>query len=100
MAKRQITLADLVSHTSGFSVRFCDRFRGRGKSYRELNIFFDRDMSTLEHMTLLAQIPLVTHPGEEFNYGVSVMSRELIEQIWNDTRSILETESFRATRNE
>ena len=72
-AKRQITLADLVSHTSGFSYPdFVTGFADVGRSYRELSIFFDRDMSMLEHMALLAQIPLVAHPGEEFNYGVSV----------------------------
>ncbi len=86
-AKRQITLADLVSHTSGFSYPdFVTGFADVGRSYRELNIFFDRDMSTLEHMTLLAQIPLVAHPGEEFNYGVSVdVLGALIEQISGTT---------------
>lgn len=72
-AKRQITVLDLVRHTSGFS--YPERIAGFGdvgKLYGELGVFGDRSKKTEEHLANLAELPLVAHPGESFNYSVSV----------------------------
>ncbi len=74
-AKREILLLDLIRHTSGFSYpENIAGFGDVGKLYGELGIFSlfasEKDMS--ENMATLSEVPLVAHPGESFNYSVSV----------------------------
>ena len=71
--KRAITIRDLVTHTSGFT--YSENIAGFGdvgKTYTDLKIFSPRGGKNLaEHMETLAEVPLVAHPGEQFNYSVS-----------------------------
>ena len=82
-AKRQITILDLVRHTSGFSYpEAIAGFGDVGKLYGELGVFGDRTKNMEEHLSNLAELPLVAHPGESFNYSVSVdVIGALIEQV-------------------
>lgn len=68
-AEREITIRDLLRHTSGFTYDFMDP-GPVGKLYRE-------EMQPQEGATLgdflakLGELPLVAHPGDRFVYGVS-----------------------------
>ena len=96
-AKRQITLLDLVRHTSGFSYpEAVAGFGDVGKLYGELGIFGDREKTMEEHLDTLSEVPLVAHPGEAFNYGVSVdVIGAIIEKVTGkDLATFLEDELF------
>lgn len=72
--KRAITIRDLVTHTSGFT--YSENIAGFGdvgKTYTDLQLFSPRGGKNLgEHVATLAEVPLVAHPGEQFNYSVSI----------------------------
>lgn len=96
-AKREIILLDLVRHTSGFS--YPERIAGFGdvgKLYGELGIFGDRTRTMQQHMSTLAEVPLVSHPGEAFYYSVSVdVIGAVIEKVTGkDLSSYLEETIF------
>ena len=69
-AKREITIKDLLTHTSGFTYQTFVTGRGDiAKQYDDLKVFRNWESVTLDqHMDLLSQIPLVAHPGETFTY--------------------------------
>jgi len=75
-AKRKITIRDLVTHTSGFSYgQAVAGFGDVGKLYDELQLFSQMgapDKNLLDHLNNLSEVPLVAHPGEEFNYSVGI----------------------------
>ncbi len=73
-AKREITIKDLMTHTSGidYAVIGSDEMRA---IYAKANLhpFFGDDTMQLKNMVeLLATLPLVHQPGEKFTYGLSV----------------------------
>ena len=82
-AEREITILDLITHTSGFSYsQAIAGFGDVGQLYDELGIFSDRSVSTIDHLNNLAEIPLVAQPGTQFNYSVSVdVLGSVIEQV-------------------
>ncbi len=86
-AKRKITIRDLVTHTSGFSYgQAVAGFGDVGKIYDELNLFFDSTKKVQEHLDNLAEIPLVAHPGQEFNYSVGIdVVGAIIEKVSGET---------------
>jgi CubicO group peptidase (beta-lactamase class C family) len=68
-AKRQMTIQDLLRHTSGLTYdhtgnslvqRLYQQFRLRS-----------RKITNAEHATMLASMPLICHPGAEWNYSRS-----------------------------
>ncbi|MDE5441208.1 serine hydrolase [Bradyrhizobium sp. CSA207] len=68
-AKRQMTVQDLLRHTSGLTYEH----QGDGpvhKLYQDSRVR-SRKISNAEHAALVASFPLVCHPGEEFNYSRS-----------------------------
>ena len=72
-ANREITVKDLLTHTAGFTYQTSVTGQGDvAKQYDDLEIFFDFQKSTKEHMETLSQVPLLAHPGETFTYSVSV----------------------------
>jgi CubicO group peptidase (beta-lactamase class C family) len=87
--KRQITIRDLVTHTSGFTYsETIAGFGDVGKTYTELGIFSSGTIgpgggkTMTEHMRTLSEVPLVAHPGQEFNYSVSIdVIGAIIEKI-------------------
>ena len=71
-ATRQITIWNLLTHTDGLTYHWNDRL---GPQYTAANITHGllQDESTLaEKMKVLATIPLLHHPGEEYEYGLSI----------------------------
>ncbi|MBL6810179.1 MAG: serine hydrolase [Litoricola sp.] len=82
-ANREITLLDLITHSSGFT--YSENIAGYGdvgRTYSELGVFSGSGKTMVEHMATLAEIPLVAHPGEEFNYSVSIdVLGAVVEQV-------------------
>lgn len=66
-ATMPITMHHLLTHTSGLSYGATDH--PVDVMYREANLLAARDLE--EFIDRLAPIPLVTEPGERWNYGVS-----------------------------
>ncbi len=68
-AKRQMTIQDLLRHTSGLTYDHT----GNGlvqQLYKESKLR-SRKISNAEHATMLAAMPLVCQPGAEWNYSRS-----------------------------
>ena len=71
-AIRQITIWNLLTHTSGLTYQWNDRL---GPQYNDAGITHGllQDEGTLaEKMKILAKIPLLHQPGEEVEYGLSI----------------------------
>ncbi len=71
-AKRQITIWNLLTHTSGLTYHWNDRL---GPLYNDAGITHGllQDESTLaEKMKVLTTIPLLHQPGERVEYGLSI----------------------------
>jgi len=67
--KREITIQDLLSHTSGISYEIT----GPGPIqtlYSEAKIY-RRSMDNAEHAEVIAKLPLICQPGAEWNYSRS-----------------------------
>jgi len=73
-ASRQITILDLLTHTSGLTYgEFVTGVGDVAKLYEELGIgAMNRCLSRDENMDILSQIPLIAQPGTEWNYSVGV----------------------------
>jgi CubicO group peptidase (beta-lactamase class C family) len=70
-AREPITLKHLLTHTSGLTYDFV-RATPVDKLYRNNRIFHVSGDGTLaEMMTRLGALPLLAHPGAEWNYSVS-----------------------------
>jgi len=73
-ANRQITILDLLTHTSGLT--YGSRVTGEGdvaRLYDELGIgAMNKCISTDENLEVLSQIPLIAQPGAEWNYSVGL----------------------------
>jgi CubicO group peptidase (beta-lactamase class C family) len=68
-AEREITLQDLLRHTSGLTYEF----RGSGavhKRYTEAKVF-RRDQTNADHAGTLAKMPLLHQPGTHWEYSRS-----------------------------
>ena len=71
-ATRQITIWNLLTHTSGLTYQWNERL---GPQYAAADITHGllQDESTLEEkMKVLATLPLLYQPGAEFEYGLSI----------------------------
>lgn len=71
-ATRQITIWNLLTHTSGLTYHWNERL---GPQYNDAGITHGllQDESTLaEKMKVLATIPLLHQPGEKVEYGLSI----------------------------
>lgn len=67
--KRQMTLHDLLRHTSGLSHELINSPLQRSYLKNELA---RRDRTNQQHARIVASLPLLCHPGEEWNYSRSV----------------------------
>jgi CubicO group peptidase (beta-lactamase class C family) len=68
-AAREMTIADLLRHTSGLASRTDSVL---GKRYEEIGLLSSSSEGTLqEAIDKLATLPLKCDPGTQFNYGVS-----------------------------
>lgn len=73
--ERNITILDLLTHTSGFS--YGEQVIGKGdvaKQYDDLGIFTGEgsDRSAHENAEILAEVPLIAQPGTQFNYSIGI----------------------------
>ena len=100
-AIRDITLFDLLTHTSGLT--YTSEVIGLGDiadTYRDLDIFtlesiIESDTGDLEkHTAKLAQLPLVAQPGEQFVYSVGIdVAGRIVEIVSGKSlREYLKTE--------
>ena len=73
-AKREITIADLMTHTAGFTYpSWLAGANDVSNTYEETGVFNTANgLSLEENMSLLSEMPLLAHPGENFNYSVSL----------------------------
>ena len=71
-ARRPITIHHLLTHTSGLTYGFSENSRV-GALYKAHKADFHPHSGTLEEVVeRLAALPLVCHPGEAWNYSVSI----------------------------
>ena len=69
--KRPITIADLLTHTSGFSYSFnigCQV----ASFYKEANLLNEPFLSLEEFVDKIASLPLAFQPGEAWRYSVAI----------------------------
>ena len=69
--KRPITIADLLTHTSGFSYSFnigCQV----ASFYKDANLLNEPFLSLEEFVDKIASLPLAFQPGEAWRYSVSI----------------------------
>jgi len=73
-AKREITISDLMTHTAGFTYpSWLSGANDVSNTYEETGVFNSANgLSLEENMSLLSEMPLLAHPGENFNYSVSL----------------------------
>jgi CubicO group peptidase (beta-lactamase class C family) len=72
-AKREITILDLMTHTAGFTYpSWLSGYNDVSRTYEETGVFSGNGRTMEEHMSLLSEMPLLAHPGESFNYSVSL----------------------------
>ncbi|MCB0045383.1 MAG: beta-lactamase family protein [Caldilineaceae bacterium] len=80
---RPPTVADLMSHTAGFTYDFLVD-SPVGERYRQ-NQLLNNDLQTLaEMMESLSQLPLAFHPGSRFHYSVSIDVAAYLIQVLAD----------------
>ena len=71
-AKAPITVRHLLTHTSGLTYQWNERL---GPLYQEAGIthgLLQDDGTLAEKMKRLASLPLLNHPGEKYEYGLSI----------------------------
>lgn len=70
MAKRDISVLDLLTHRAGFTYSEFQQGKLR-EDYRNLGGDIDSLLTNEEWINELAKLPLISQPGECFNYGRS-----------------------------
>ena len=95
-AKRQITVQDLLRHTSGLTYGEFTRFAGVKAAYEEAGLFSpDMPMKALsltpsQQIDAFAQAPLVWQPGSTFDYSLSTdLLGRVLEQVSKQTLAAL-----------
>lgn len=84
-AKSEITIRQLLNHTSG--ITYGDALQSRYYKQAGMTVGLTPTAGTIkEKITALAKLPLISHPGEEFHYGMSTdVLGYLIEVISHKT---------------
>ena len=71
-ARREITVQDLLRHTSGFVYSGSSSVKSIAEAYTKVDIESrDRDVSADEFIRELGKIPLASHPGTHWEYSIS-----------------------------
>ncbi len=98
-AKTPITLRHLISHTSGLT--YGTGVTGVGdvaRQYDEFGMMFcygPGGKTLQEHIEVLAQLPLISHPGEAWNYSVGIdVLGAVIEKVKNQKLDVYLKEAF------
>jgi len=85
-AKREITVRDLLRHTSGiaYSALFSDPTMWHIYEKADIPSGIGTSKSTIkEKMELLATMPLQHYPGEQFTYGLNIDLLGYLIEIWS-----------------
>jgi putative heme-binding domain-containing protein len=94
-ARREITIRDLLTHTSGLTYRFFDR-PGLGKLYAAAGIsdgLAETPGTVADNIRRLARMPLLHQPGTAWEYGlntdvlgrvVEVVSGRTLEELFRE----------------
>lgn len=84
-AKSEVTIRQLLNHTSG--ITYGDALQSRYYKQAGMTVGLTPTAGTIkEKITALAKLPLISHPGEEFHYGMSTdVLGYLIEVISHKT---------------
>ena len=72
-ANSQITIRQLINHTSGLgygSIDKDERFKLIHKKSGVVDLFTSDDINLEENVKIIANLPLHHHPGEEYNYSL------------------------------
>ena len=83
-AKREVTIRDLLTHTSGISYAVIGTKEAQAIYYKAgVPIGFEpRSITLAEKMKILAKLPLMHQPGEAWTYGLSIdMLGYLVEVV-------------------
>jgi CubicO group peptidase (beta-lactamase class C family) len=79
--KREITIQDLLRHTSGITYGIFGKSTAIRQAYINTNLSPARQTSK-EFMEMLTKLPLIAHPGEQWEYGYSTdVLGYLVEKI-------------------
>jgi len=82
-ARREITIRNLLNHTSG--ITYDDSPLGRYYKPAGMTVGLTPTEGTIEQMIKkLGKLPLISHPGEEFHYGMSVDVLGYLVEIISD----------------
>lgn len=95
-AERPITFRDLLTHTSGLTYDFIDE-TVVGELYRKNRLFHVSGKQTMpEFIERLATVPLLAHPGSEWNYSVSTDVLGYLVELLGDRpfADVLQTRIF------
>lgn len=82
-AKREITIRDLLRHTSGLTYEWNADL---GRIYDDANVgsgLLQYDGTIAENVQRLAALPLLFNPGERWEYGLSVDVLGRLVEIWS-----------------
>ncbi len=79
--KQPMTIRHLMSHTSGLTYGFFGNTEV-DKLYRSANLM-GGDLTLAEFTQKLGKLPLLFHPGEQWNYGVSTDVLGRLVEVWS-----------------
>jgi len=79
--KSPMTVRHLMSHTSGLTYGFFGN-TPVDRQYRAANLLAG-DITLAEFTPRLAKLPLLFHPGEQWNYGVSTDVLGRLVEVWS-----------------
>lgn len=74
-ASREITLRDLLTHTSGIGYSIIGENQNMMKIYQNAKVidaFTDKPVTQADNIKVLAALPLHHNPGERFTYGMGI----------------------------
>ncbi len=79
--KSQMTVRHLMAHTAGLTYGFFGNTEV-DKQYRAANLL-GSESTLAEFTTKLAKLPLLFHPGEQWNYGVNTDVLGRLVEVWS-----------------
>jgi CubicO group peptidase (beta-lactamase class C family) len=82
-AKRPITIRHLLTHTSGLTYQWNEKLGELYRSYGITHGLVQDDSTIGEKMKVLAGLPLLFHPGDRYEYGLSIDVLGALVEVWS-----------------